>query len=174
MKAPSYVVGWRKKDRACFNDERLKPAYWKVRFWVTWLLYAICAITVLIIYEIIMNDWLLAFCLLAFGGLLAVFFATRLRKRQADFNRLKDELGIVLERDENAVKSATSANVRRSIPSLLVLTGIFLFNSIMQFILGYWFLGILFMVLAAAYVAMTIYYSRKHRNEKGKDNSSDS
>jgi ABC-type dipeptide/oligopeptide/nickel transport system permease component len=101
-------IGWRKKDTGILrtDDMRVKSAYWKVRFWDHWL--ANSFIPVLFVAFRIIDGTLFPLPLMfANLGIIIpaiICFVVMRRKRWTDFNKLKDELGIELEQDENVIK----------------------------------------------------------------------
>jgi len=112
-----HIIGWRKKNRVMFSDERLKPVYRKVCVWESRLSMYIGIALGLSIPSILRGDpeWLGVFIIFGIGAAGAIFSAIMRRKRLAEFYKFTDELGVILERDKDIVEKARTENFNRTI-----------------------------------------------------------
>ena len=162
FKAPVIVIGWRKKSQTFFRDERLKPAYWKVRRWVTWIMMSICYPIGILVPHVIRDelDWIIIFIILGIGALGAIVSAVMRRKRLSEFYKLKNELGIEFERDGETIKKAISeaskAGTKTAKIACIMGTTIFAFLSLKSFLDGDLFFAIFFAVMVGFYLFLFI------------------
>jgi len=124
------VNAWSKKNRGILrtDNEELNRTYWKVKFWNTLLAAAVITPPGVLGLQAILGGWNLPFALVFLGICTPALVCAVLmrRKRRIEFNKLKDELGVELERDENEVKKVSGEFVK-GISSIKILGIPFIF-----------------------------------------------
>ena len=166
FKMSVHVMGWRRKNRFVVNDERLLPALWKMHIWGRWtLLSATITLTCtgLAIYR---NDFLFLAGAIVGGTVATAVSVIFWRERIAQFNALKERLGVVLERDEKAVKAARAQGMKQIRPFWIVVTALFFVLSMLHFWINNTLFGILWGAIAVGYVVLILYYRAKEKRIK--------
>lgn len=171
-KFPAIVIGWRKKNRVVLRDERLMPVYVKTRLWGVWAMLDIITMLVLAGYESSYGNWSFVLWILIVGGIIAVGLIAMWRIRLASFHKLRNEMGVELERDEETVKNVIG-DVRKEVNPFerrLCICGAVLFTviSVAQFMQGQIFLGVLLAVCSTYFIVYTIVKLVKSRRDTDK------
>lgn len=156
MKSPYLVIGWRKKNRAILRDTRLYPAYWKMHMLAVWMVMN-TAVVIVAIYGFARNEWPIV---LGVCGAVAVVLALLFRKSRINFDKLKDEIGVMLEGDKDEIKAAQKAAIKdmfKANKKLLIFVAVLLpFASAVNIMQGYFLPGFLSAGLGLFYIIMLI------------------
>ena len=157
LKKSVHIVG-NPKNFIVLRDKRLIPALWKQYTWSTWATYS-ASYAFMGIYLIVTYSTYKGVAITVIGIIAIVIFLILWSKSKTDFYRLKDELGIVLERDEEVVNSIIKRPYwrnRHTFMKFVIICSVF---SIFFFING----DILMGALIAIFLAYEIIEFKKYR-----------
>jgi len=166
--APFHIVNKKKGKYFLSKDCRLTPLLWKVSTWGVRGLVA-SALTFGFIIPSITRS-----CFTFIGGIVTGILTTIIsvifwHKSKVEFNKLKDELGIKLEIDEDAVNGMILKNRKKMIPINIIFTILCALISLFGFTDGDWLVGVFWAVLSIASLYELIFNSTKVKRDKNRE-----
>ena len=148
------IIGFRKKNRFIIHDERLKSLYWKARNWGTLIFLVLFIAAVILVTEPARGNVLIILVISGAAAISSIFCAVMHRKRRKDFNKMKDELGIELERyddtDKAKNKEITDKTMKTLRPLIIFMIVMLIIMSVRYFMQDKYIQGIIFAVIAVS------------------------
>ncbi|MCL2637841.1 MAG: hypothetical protein FWD48_05655 [Oscillospiraceae bacterium] len=162
-KMPYYVIGLRKKSRVILRDERLFPAFMKMNTRRTLtIMVPSAALGAVSVFVVNGYDRFIIIGFLSISIVFTLIFAVLWYKSKVEFYKQKDELGIVFESDETAVKTAqkNSAEMyyKKFFKLFIILAAATTIISIVNIIQNNVFAGIMSAVCACTLIMGLIHY----------------
>ena len=157
------IIGLRQKNHLILRDERLVPALWELRVWQIWTIFSTSIVAVIIYISVFRGE---LFVLdIVISTMITAVFATLLLKSSSNFNRLKDELGVVLDRDEAVLQAIflekhkkNQKNIIWLAPLMIFMILISLLNFLVHFREQNLLRSILWVALTVAHTLRLLFY----------------
>ena len=180
FKQPAHLIGLRKRKQLVLKDERLFPFLWEMNTWAMWtisaaftFLFSTILWIIVLINSIPRDDITLLFFDLIMSAIVTGACLSCWRTSKIKFERKMNEWGIVLEKDEDAIKAIHNRENKREnkwhIIMVMLWITLFLFHFVRFISEG----RILFAVFSAGLVVFAIFttISRviKSRKSGGKE-----
>ena len=116
-----HIVGLLRKNYLILRDERLVPALWRIQVLSVCIIFS--AVSGAVLIGLAMHRGQLLVPVIILSVIVTAFFVVIWLKSRKDFDKMKDELGIVLERDEVMVKALLDKNKKKTFHIIWIIAG---------------------------------------------------